>query len=201
MFGFGQKRAAAQTGAKPVKLHSIAGMLKGRTFAGSFGVAGRNYNFEFTPTRAAASANKLELTGSMLITDPRSNAGASPRSAGNVKATLLAAQGGIGTAPARAKLPSDVSTAHPDLPVVESTGSLSFSGALYFKLAQVDGRALGVPADLRQLQLNVRLAPVSDVERALQGAFSSVVDALYGAKVDSNGAKESVEELNKLLGS
>jgi hypothetical protein len=52
---------------------------------------------------------------------------------------------------------------------------------------------------MRQLQLNVRLAPVNDVERGLQGAFSSVVDALYGKEVDGNAAEAAVIELNKLL--
>jgi hypothetical protein len=85
------------------------------------------------------------------------------------------------------------------LPVVESTGPLSFCGVLYFKLAPLDVRALGVPADMRQLQLNVRLAPVSDVERGFQGAVSSVVDALYGKEVDGSAAEAAVSELNKLL--
>jgi hypothetical protein len=52
---------------------------------------------------------------------------------------------------------------------------------------------------MRQLQLNVRLAPVSDAERALQAAFSSIVDALYGNQVDESGAAAAIGELNKLL--
>ncbi len=129
----------------------------------------------------------------------RSHARISPHDLRDVRATLLAAQGGIGIAPLRKQLPSDVSTAHPDLPVVESTGPLSFCGALYFKLMPLDGRALGVPADMRQLQLNVRLAAINDVERGLQGAFSSVVDALYGKEVDGSAAEAAVSELNRLL--
>jgi len=108
-------------------------------------------------------------------------------------------QSGIGTAPPRKKLPADISTARSDLTIVESTGPLSFSGVLYFKLAPLDGRALGVPADMRQVQLNVRLAPVNDTERGLQGAFSSIVDALYGKQVDGDAATDAVSELNRLL--
>ena len=56
-----------------------------------------------------------------------------------------------------------------------------------------------MPADMRQLQLNVRLAPVNDAERGLQAAFSSIVDALYGKQIDGNAAEVAVSELNKLL--
>jgi hypothetical protein len=52
---------------------------------------------------------------------------------------------------------------------------------------------------MRQVQLNVRLAPVSDAERGLQGEFSSIVDALYGERIDQPLAEASVSELNKLL--
>ncbi len=193
MFGSGQKRAAAKTGAKRAKLHSIAAMMRGRSFAGRFDVAGVTHGFTYSPAKATVTGNKLQLTGDLVVVNlPPSR----PR---DVRATLMAAQGGIGTAPLRKQLPSDTSTAHPDLPVVESTGSLSFCGVLYFKLAPLDGRALGVPADMSQIQMNVRLAPVNDAERELQGAFSSVVDALYGKDVDGSAAEAAVSELNKLL--
>jgi hypothetical protein len=47
--------------------------------------------------------------------------------------------------------------------------------------------------------MNVRLAPVSETERELQGVFSSIVDALYGKQVDGAAAEVAVGELNKLL--
>ncbi len=47
--------------------------------------------------------------------------------------------------------------------------------------------------------MNVRLAPVSDAERGLQGAFSSIVDALYGNEADPAAAENAVTELNWLL--
>jgi hypothetical protein len=96
-------------------------------------------------------------------------------------------------------MPSDISTRHPDLPIVESTGSISFSGVLFFKLSPLDARALGVSADMGQVQLNVRLAPVSDTERALQADFSSIADALYGKQIDSKWGESAVSDLNKHL--
>jgi hypothetical protein len=177
-------------------LHSIAAMMRERSFAGRFDIVGVTYSFMYSPAKATLTGNKLQLTGELSVVNyPPPGA----RSLRDVRATLLAAQGGIGIAPLRKQLPSDVSTAHPDLPVVESTGPLSFCGVLYFKLMPLEGQALGVPADMRKLQLNVRLAPVNDVERGLQGAFSSVLDALYGKEVDGNAAEAAVIELNKLL--
>ena len=199
MIGPAQKQAKPGVSAKPATLHSIAAMMRERSFVGRFDVSGVSYSLTYSPTKAAVTGGKLQLTGGLTVIDGRANARISPHDLRNVRATLIAAQGGIGTAPLRKQLPSDVSTAHPDLPVVESTGSLSFCGVLYFKLMPLEGQALGVPADLRQLQLNVRLAPVNDVERGLQGAFSSVVDALYGKEVDGSAAEAAVSELNKLL--
>ena len=199
MFGPAQKRAKPGVSAKPATLHSIAAMMRERSFAGRFDVAGASYSFTYSPAKAAVTGGKLQLTGGLRVIDGHANAHISPHDLRGVRATLLAAQGGIGIAPLRKQLPSDVSTAHPDLPVVESTGPLSFCGVLYFKLAPLDARALAVPADMRRLQLNVRLAPVNDAERELQGAFSSIVDALYGKQVDENAAEVAVGELNKLL--
>lgn len=199
MFESGQKSGTAKPGAKAVRLHSIAAMMRERSFAGRFDVAGVSYGFAYSPAKSKIVGGKLEVAGSLRVIDERPNARVPPRDLREVSATLIAAQGGIGTAPLRKQLPSDVSTAHPDLPVVESTGSLSFCGVLYFKFAPLDGRSLGVRADLSQLQLNVRLAPVNDAERGLQAAFSSVVDALYGKEVDGKAAETAVSELNKLL--
>jgi hypothetical protein len=199
MFGPAQKRAKPGAGARAATLHSIAAMMRERSFAGRFDVAGVSYSFTYFPAKAAVVGGKLQLIGGLSVVDRRPNVHFSPHDLRDVRATLVATQGGIGTAPPRKKLPADVSTVRPDLPVVESTGALSFCGVLYFKLAPLDGRALGVPADMRQLQLNVRLAPVNDAERGLQAALSSVVDALYGKQVDGDAAEAAISELNKLL--
>src|SRR5712691_2159786 len=164
MFGPAQKRQKPGADAKPAALHSIAAMMRERSFSGRFDVAGVSYGFTYSPAKAAVTGGKLQLTGALRVIDERPNPRISPHDLRDVRATLLAAQGGIGIAPLRKQLPSDVSTAHTDLPVVESTGPLSFCGVLYFKLTPLDGRTLGVPADMRQLQLNVRLAPVNDAE-------------------------------------
>ena len=200
MFGSGQRQASAKPGARAAaKVHTIAAMLRGRGFSGKFEVGGVSYSFTYSPKKAAVADGKLQLLGDLSVADGRPNARVSPHSVRDVRATLLAIQGGIGTAPPRQKLPPEISTVRPDLPIVESTGSLSFCGVLYFKLSPLDGRALGVAADMRELQLNVRLAPLSDAERNLQGAFSSIADALYGNQVDRPMAEASAVELNKLL--
>jgi len=199
MFGTFQKRQKAKTGAKSPKLHSIAAKMRGRSFEGSFDMGGINYSFTYSPVRAAVAGRKLELSGGFTVIDGPPNARVPPHSLNNVRAVLISAQGGIGAAPTRTNLPADISTARPDLPVVESTGALSFCGALYFKLSSLDGSALGVPADLSPLQLNVRLAPTDDAERNLQGVYSSIVDALYGKDADNRAAAVHVSLLNKLL--
>jgi hypothetical protein len=200
MFGPAQKRATPVAAAKPAKLHSIAAMMRGRSFTGRFDVTGITHSFIYSPAKATVTGTRLQLKGDFSVVDGPPPSTRGPRTLRDVRATLVAAQGGIGTAPPRKKLPAEVSTTRPDSPIVESTGQLSFCGALYFKLMPLDARALGVPADMRQLQLNVRLAPVNDAERGLQGAFSSIVDALYGKQVDGNAAEVAVSELNKLLG-
>jgi hypothetical protein len=197
MFGIVQKRAKAKTQA--AKLHSIAAKMRGRSFQGNFDIAGINYSFTYSPATAAVAGRKLELSGGFTVIDGRPNARVPPHILNNVRAVLISAQGGLGAAPTRTNLPTDISTARPDLPVVESTGSLSFCGVLYFKLSSLDGRSLGIPADLNPLQLNVRLAPTDDAERNLQGVYSSIVDALYGKNADNRAAAAHVSLLNKLL--
>jgi hypothetical protein len=199
MFVRAQRPAKTGAAAKSVKVHSIASTMRGRSFAGRFEVGGVKYSFTYSPTTAAVVGTKLQLSGKLTINGDRPNARVSSHNLPDVRATLLATQGAIGTAPPRQNVPADVPPPRPDFPIVESTGSLSFCGVLYFKLAPLDGRSLGVPADLRQVQLNVRLAPVSDAERGLQGLFSSVADALYGQKVDRSAAEGAVSELNKLI--
>ncbi|HSB09902.1 MAG TPA: hypothetical protein VLM38_10490 [Blastocatellia bacterium] len=199
MFGSGQKRGTTKSGVRAATLHSIAAVMRGRSFAGRFDISSVAYSFFYTPARAAVTGGKLELIGGFSVVDARPGIRAFRHDLPNVRATLIAAQGGIGTAPPRKKLPADVMTPRPDLPVVESTGALSFAGVLYFKLTPLDARALAVPANLSKVQLNVRLAPVNDAERAMQAAFSTIVDALYGKRADESAATAAIGELNALL--
>jgi hypothetical protein len=70
---------------------------------------------------------------------------------------------------------------------------------MYFQLEPLDGRALGVAADLSRVQLNVRLAPTDNTGRALHGIYSAIVEALYVKSVDRRLATDAVAELNKAL--
>ena len=226
MFGMMQKRGARRAPTKMTKLYSIAAVMRGRNFVGRFEVGGVSYEFTYSPAQADFTAVnppkggharrqslhsttlttagrvddlRLRLTGSLTVIDTRPGTQQARRSVADVQAALISAQGGIGTAPPRSKLPADLAPERPDLPVVESTGALSFCGVMYFKFIPLDARALGVPADMSAVQLNVRLAPVNEQERILQGVYSSLVDACMVKEVDSRRAGDHVDELNKLL--
>jgi len=54
---------------------------------------------------------------------------------------------------------------------------------MYVHFEPLGGSAFGVAADLSRVQLNARLAPLNDSERALQGAYSWIIAALYGKKL------------------
>ncbi|HVG18815.1 MAG TPA: hypothetical protein VNI02_07150 [Blastocatellia bacterium] len=212
--------------ASGLPLHSISAVLKQRDFAGSFDVAGAGYLFVYVPSEAELSGQKLQLRGRLEITDPRGRKRARDgvrallaSAQGGIGAAPVRRQvlvGGVGASTASTsgqqqqiagerpgadpKKPDAADSPKPDpLPEVESTGPLSFCGAMYFHLEPLDGAALGVAADLRRVQLNVRLAPVDETGRALQGLYSSIVDALYGIQADTRMASAVVGQLNKLL--
>jgi hypothetical protein len=217
----GQKRQALG-----VRLHSISGVLRGRNFVGSFDVAGAGYKFIYIPSKSELSGEKLRLRGRLEITDPRGqvrardNVGALLISAqGGVGATPIRRQvlvGGVSESTAStsgqqqqiAGEKPGVATSKPDtsdtaktvpLPEVESTGPLSFCGAMYFHLEPLNGGEIGVAADLARVQLNARLAPTDESGRALHSLYSSIVDALYGPKADVQMASAVVGEINKLF--
>jgi hypothetical protein len=210
------------------KLHSIHGLLRGRVVDGQFEVRGRHYSFSFVPATATLAADRLILTGRMVVHSPQ----LSMRFVDNVEARLVAIQGGVGVSPVRRQLltgtaqtsqtatsdqkmeqekgpetelqPGLHSFERPRLdelgrPMVESTGPLSFVGVLYFNLSALDGPTLGVPLDLSKVQLNLRLATTDDLARELQNLFSNVTDALYGDPMDERAAREQVEELNRIF--
>ena len=159
------------------KLHSIGGMLTGRVFTGKFNARGRAYDFIFAPTGAALnSSGKLELTGRFTANATRGGAAsANARTMDNVRATLLATQGGIGTQISRRQLlaagtvqsgniatpqqkqeeakapemkqgtPEPAAAPASALPVTESTDALSFVGVMYLRFSPLDANALGLP--------------------------------------------------------
>ena len=87
----------------------------------------------------------------------------------------------------------------PGVPYTEATGRRGFVGVMYLKLSPLDGGALGVSADLHEVQLNARFAPTSAVERELQYLFSGLVMAVNGEKPDEKRASAFVEAINKTL--
>jgi hypothetical protein len=222
MMLFGQSKKPLKTGAR---VHSIAALLKGNHFAGSFDVAGASYRFTYTPTKAEVAGRKLRLDGRLTVTDAQGRA----RTQARVRALLASTQGGIGTAPIRAqvlvggvqsstaatsgqqqqiagegarsgqKSGEPVSPPKVVMPEIDSTGPLSFCGAMYFQLEPMDGRALGVQADLSRVQMNARISPGDEKARALQGVYSAIADALYGKEANTRLAAIAVGELNKML--
>ncbi len=138
MFGLEQKQGKPGAAAKTEKLDSIAAMMRERAFEGSFEVTGSNYHFSYSLAKASVADGKLDIIGGLRVVGPGTKDLHRPaHNLRNVRATLAAAQSGIGTAPPREQLPADISPARSDLPIVESTGALSFCGVLYFKLAPV----------------------------------------------------------------
>ncbi|MEK6321059.1 MAG: hypothetical protein AABN33_05190 [Acidobacteriota bacterium] len=177
------------------RVHSVPAMLRGRHFKGSFEVGGSSYELTYAPARASLAGRRLHLQGRLTVKDSRGQT----RTRDRVRGTLVGTQGGIGTAPPRRQEHTSVATATPQLPEVESTGATSFCGVMYIHFEPLAGSALGVAADLSRVQLNARLAPVNDSERTLQGTYSSIVDALYGQRIDASAAEVETSELNKLL--
>jgi hypothetical protein len=181
--------------ASRTRLHSIPAISRGRQFNGKFELSGAGYEVAFAPAKALVTGRRLRLQGRLTVKDARGQ----KRTRDNVRATLVGTQGGIGTTPPRRQLPTSVATETPQAPEVESTGPTSFCGAMYIHLEMLAGNALGVPADMTRVQLNVRFAPVDDSERALQGIYSAIVDALYAKQIDARAAADAVGELNTLL--
>jgi len=177
------------------RIHSVPAILRGRQFHGGFELGGATYELIYAPAVASVVGRRLQLQGRLTVKDSRGQT----RTRERVRATLVGTQGGIGAAPPRRQEHTTVASATPQLPEVESTGATSFCGVMYIHFEPLAGGALGVAADLRRVQLNARLAPVNDSERALQGAYSWVIDALYGQKPDASAAAVEIAELNKLL--
>ena len=177
------------------RLHSVPAILRGRQFKGGFEVGGSSYELTYAPASASVVGRRLQLQGRLTVKDSRGQT----RTRERARATMVGTQGGIGTAPPRRQEHTSVVTATPQLPEVESTGATSFCGVMYIHFEPLAGSALGVTADLSRVQLNARLAPVNDLERTLQAAYSSIIEALYGQKVDASAAVVEISELNKLL--
>jgi hypothetical protein len=180
------------------KLHSVHFLLAEREFRGSVELGVNRYNLAFIPATVAVINGKLEITGNVAA----SGKGRPTLTARNVRATLASVQAGIGTAPAapaRFESRSLGPQANPDLPQTEATDSTGFAGTLYFHLSPIDRRALGIPADLSRVQMNLRLAPTSQTDRELHWLFSAASAALLGAEQDEALAREYAGEIGRML--
>ena len=90
MFGQAPKRAKPGAAAKLGRLHSIAAMMRERTFAGSFDVAGVNYHFTYTPAKGVVAGNKLQLIGGLRVSGERTNVRVAPNELHDVRRWLQA---------------------------------------------------------------------------------------------------------------
>ncbi len=95
-----QTTQPARTAGAQTKLHTIHGLLRGRIFDGTFAAQGKTYNFSFVPREAAIVERKLVLTGRLAF----SSAQQEVRFVDDVRARLVATQGGVGVSPVRRQL-------------------------------------------------------------------------------------------------
>lgn len=183
---------------EPAKIYSIPAWLRGREFSGSFEAAGSSYKFTYAPTACKIENGKLSFLGRAIVVDGRGRAAIR----NSVRAVLLAAQGGVGTPSFR--MPSRLGeqiAGRPSskFPEVESTGPEAFCGVMYLRVEGLDGRDLGINADLSGVQLNVRLAPGDATGRNLHRIYSSIVNLLYGERRDERAAHFLLIQLNRAL--
>jgi hypothetical protein len=192
-----QKRNAAN------KIHSIHVLPNGAGFDGKIEAGGSSYQFAFTPKTAAAANGKLVLTGDVKVKSP----GGRRRMTGEVTATLLATQGSITGPPPMPRQFSE--SLKPPLPApANSVGSLplsdwtGYSGSIavmYLKLSPLDGRALGVPADLSAVQLNARLYATSEIERDLHWLYSALLEATQGEHKNERLTADYINAINRIF--
>lgn len=189
-----QKRTAAN------KIHSIHVLPNGARFAGRIKVGGSSYQFAFTPKTTALSSGKLVFTGVVEMKSP----GGRQRATENVTATLLSTQGSITGPPPMPRqfsesLKAPVPIPSGSLPITDSTGHLGSVAVMYLKLSPLDGRALGVPADLSAVQLNARLYATSEIERDLHWLYSALVEATQGEHKNERLAADYIDAINRIL--
>jgi hypothetical protein len=210
------------------KLHSIHGLLRGRIVDGQFEVRGQPYRFSYVPATAGLTDGRLNLDGRLAVQSPQlgmrfvegveasliavqGGVGVSPVRRQLLTGTAQTSQTSTsGQKMEQEKGPeTDLQPGlHPfgsprfdelGRPMVESTGSMSFVGVLYFNLSALDGPTLGVPLDLSKVQLNFRLAPTDDLARDLQSIFSDLAKALYDTPMNEPAASALTQELNRIF--
>ena len=190
---FTQKRKAAN------KIHSIHALPDGAAFAGKI-EAGSSYQFAFMPKVASVTDGKLVLTGEVKVTSP----GGRRHTAGNVTATLLATQGSVtGPPPMPRRFSESLKPPLPEpgesLPLTDWTGYFGSIAVMYLKLSPLDGRVLGVPADLSAVQLNARLYATSEIERDLHWLYSALLEATQGEHKNERLTADYISAINRIL--
>jgi hypothetical protein len=189
-----QKRKAVN------KIHSIHVLPNGAGFVGKIKAGGSSYHFAFAPKTAASLNGKLVFTGVVKA----QSSGGRARVANDVTATLLATQGSItGQPPMPRKFSESLKPPLPapseSLPLTDSTGHLGSVAAMYLRLSPLDGSALGVPADLSAVQLNVRLYATSEIERDLHWLYSALVEATQGEHKNERLAADYLDAINNIF--
>src|SRR5262249_29359446 len=84
------------------------------------------------------------------------------------------------------------------LPLTDSTGHMGSVAAMYLRLSPLDGRALGVPADLSAVQLNARLYATSEIERDLHWLYSALVEATQGKRTTERLGPDYRDEITAM---
>src|SRR5262245_3581361 len=182
------------------KIYSIHVLPNGSGFYGKIEVGRSSQHFAFTSKTAAPANGKLVLTGALTVNTPTGQR----RAADNITATLLATQGSA-TAPPPIPRQFSESLKPPlpapsgSLPLTDSTGHTGSVAVMYLKLAPLDGRALGIPADLSSVQLNARLYATSEIERDLHWLYSALVEATQGEHPNEQLAADYLDAINRIL--
>jgi hypothetical protein len=197
---FTQQKGAAGATTNPLKVYSIHALPNGREFVGKIEIGKNNYQLTFTPQSAASVNGKLVLTGVIKVKAPVGR----ERAANGITATLLATQGSITGPPSMprqfsASLKPPQSEQSSLLPITDWTGYHGSVAAMYLKLSPLDGRTLGIPADLSAVQLNARLFTQSEIERDLHWLYSALAETIYGASPNEQLTAEYIGALNRLI--
>ncbi len=197
---FAQKKNSSGATGSTLKIHSVHALPNGREFVGKIEIGKAGYQFTFTPQSAASVNGKLVLTGAVTVKSP----GGRQRRKDGVTATLLATQGSITGPPPMPRQFSDslfppLPEAGGSLPLTDWTGNMGSVAVMYLKLSPLNGRALGVPADLSSAQLNARLSASSELERDLHWLYSALAQSIYGERPNERLTTNYLGAINQLL--
>ena len=197
---FTQKKSVTGVASSARKLYSIHALPNGREFTGKIEIGRVIYQFSFAPKSAESVNGKLVLTGAVKV-----NASAGKqRMVDGVTATLLATQGSITGPPPMPKQFSESlrppqSEPTSSLPLTDWTGFTGSVAVMYLKLSPLDGKTLGLPADLSSVQLNARLYATSEIERDLHWLYSALAESIHGEQPSEKLTTDYLGAINSIL--